>query len=92
MESADATRYRICVMGLSYLSQGRADLGEPVNSWADELLQGARESVRLARRGANVTAEFRTMMYDSHLVTAASLRFGQDCVHRELCGVPLKKA
>ena len=53
LESADATRYRSCVMRLSYLSQDRADLGEPVKclarSMAKQTPGGLRDLKKVAR-------------------------------------------
>ena len=46
LESADAARYRSCVMRLPYLSQDRADLGEPVKCSARFMAKPTQGSLR----------------------------------------------
>ena len=46
LEATDATRYKSCVMGLSYLSQDRADLGEPVKCLARTMAKPTPGSLR----------------------------------------------
>ena len=46
LESQDATRYRSCVMRLSYLALDRADLGEPVKCLARSMAKPTPGSLR----------------------------------------------
>ena len=46
LEATDATRYRSCVMRLSYFSQDRADLGEPVKCLARSMAKPTAGSLR----------------------------------------------
>ena len=52
LESADATRYRSCVMRLSYFSQDRADLGESVKCSARSMAKPTPGSLRDLKKGA----------------------------------------
>ena len=62
LEAADATRYRSCVMRLSFLAQDRADLGEPVKCLARSMAKPTLGSLRDLKKVARYLFETKHMV------------------------------
>ena len=60
LESADATRYRSCVMRLSYLSQDRADFGEPVKCLARVYCKADTRKPQRSQEGYTLLVGYQT--------------------------------
>ena len=69
LDATDATRFRSCVMRLTYFSQDRADLGEPGNCLARSMAKPTPECLRdLTRRSTTGMVQ----MVGEHVVNRTS--------------------